>query len=125
MALLEALDNAEGDVAGQLRGMDISDYVHNLIGDLQTPDFDVKKKLDVVLLENRQPALIEVSLRIESFTSGDEVEIRDGAKQHVTSITPSSASFLVPLKAGLYKMILQGTSRSQLFEVPSATEIVI
>lgn len=125
MALIEALDKATGDASGRLRGTDVSDYVHTLIGDIQTPDFEVKRNLDVVLLENRQPGLIKVGLRLDPFDGGETVVIQDGALEEAAHVVASSAEFEVQLKAGLYKAILDGTDRAIRFEVPSEELVVL
>lgn len=124
-ALLEALNKAEGDAQGRLRGRDVSAYVHNKIGSLQTPDFDVKEKRDVVLLENRTAGLFDVELKLDPYAGEEVIELQDGAKSPLESLTPTSATVKIKLKTGLYKAEIAGTGRSRLFEVPVEETIVV
>jgi uncharacterized caspase-like protein len=124
-AFLEALKNAEGDAQGRVRGEHISAYVHNQIGALQAPDFDVKAKRDVVLLENRAAGLFEVALKLAPFAGGEVIELQDGNKKPIDTISPASETVILKLKTGLYKVLVAGTGRSQLFEVPVEDEIVV
>lgn len=124
-ALLEAMRNAQGDPTGKVRGQDIADYVHSTIGEIQAPDFDVKKRSDVVLLQSRAAGLFDTPLRLTSYDGGEKVIVSDGFGQPIDTIEPEGAEFQVKLRPGLYKVRVDGTDRKDLFEVPVEEPIVI
>jgi hypothetical protein len=123
-ALLEALRKAPGDPTGKVRGEDVADYVHNSIGEVQAPDFDVKKRSDVVLLQSRLPGLFDTPLQLAPCEGGEKVVLSDGVGKTIDTIEPESAEFEVKLRAGLYKVRLDGTNREELFEVPVEEPII-
>lgn len=123
-ALLDAFDHAIPNQAGFVRGRQVSNYIHQAVGAIQTPDIDVNRR-DIVFAERHQANAVEVSICLDPFVGGETVTIQDHQQEEVVSTSPASASFQLQLTAGLYKAVLPGEDRKTLFEVPSDVEITI
>jgi len=123
-ALIEAFDSAVADENGRVNGSAVANYVHQKIGEKQTPEFDVKHRKEILFAQRDTVSTKQVPIRLEPFAGGETVVIQDHAKKEQKRLTPDTASFEVPLEAGIYKAIVENTARHQLFEVPT-DEIVL
>jgi hypothetical protein len=123
-ALLESFDMAVADARGRVHGGALADYVHQKIGEIQPPDFDSPPRHDIVFAQREKVARRQVPIRLVPFAGGETVVVLDHERNVEAKVDAADEVVEVPLKAGLYKAVVQGTDRSTLFEVPS-DEVVV
>lgn len=124
-AFLEALDRAVANEAGAVRGKQLADYIHQIVGRTQVPDIEVNYRHDVTFSVGRNPGSIPFTVRLDPFADGLKVLILNHQNEEILEESPAEPTFTIQLTAGLYKVVVNGTDRKALFEVPVETETTI
>lgn len=124
-ALLEAMRNARPNSKGWVTGQIVKDYVHNVIDqvaagiEISPPEIRVDSSRDISFVARVQAPHLNVRATLVPHSGAEMLVMNDGTGNEVVRVACPDEQVEVALEPGLYKAFVDGTGRSQLFELVS------
>ena len=122
-ALLQAMRNARPNNRGNVTGQIIKNHIHNIIAEvadgteIAPPEIQLDSNRDIAFLVRESAHKIGVIVTLTPHQGDEVLVVTDGGGKEISKVTCATNQVDLELGSGLYKAAIQGTNRSNLFEV--------